>query len=74
MHPIIDYELGKARHREITAEFDQYWRLHLDQPDKSSAPSPYQLVNRLFNLLVHSAIAPLIILSVALVISAFNTV
>jgi hypothetical protein len=73
MHPIIDYELSKTRHREITAEFDRYWRLHLDQPDKPSAPSPYRLVNRLFNFLAHPAIAPLIVLSVAWVVSAFNT-
>lgn len=28
MNPIINYELGKALHKEREAEFERSWRLH----------------------------------------------
>lgn len=34
MNPIINYELGKAQHREYEAKFEQYWRSKVDQPDQ----------------------------------------
>lgn len=37
MNPIINYELGKAQHREYEAKFEQYWRNKVDQPDQPKA-------------------------------------
>lgn len=44
MNPIIDYEIAKTQHREITAEFDRYWRYHQDEPNQPHASSRYRLI------------------------------
>jgi hypothetical protein len=44
MNPLVDYRIAKIRHEEITAEFDKYWRYHLDEVDRPGKSSPYRLV------------------------------
>jgi len=46
MNPIIDYEIGKALHKERDAEFAQYWRLRVGDDIPQSAPSKYRAVLR----------------------------
>jgi hypothetical protein len=42
MNPIIDYELGKALHKERDAEYAQYWRLRVGDDIPQSAPKKYR--------------------------------
>ena len=42
MNPILDYELGKALHKEREAEFELYWRLRLGDGTPQSAPKKYR--------------------------------
>lgn len=44
LNPILDYEVAKARHRELEAEFEQYRRERTVNVDSQSLPIKRRLI------------------------------
>lgn len=44
MDPITNYGFGKARHREIEAEFARYWPEQINKVEVQSSPKMHRLI------------------------------